>query len=195
MKRLPALPRFWTTVRRLRGDPATSSTASPPAIPDAERAAALAELDAIRDRCRAMVRRRAALSAGAAVVPLPGVDIGTDVAILVDLLPRINERFGLSPAQIERLDADTKRIVMVLVSAVGSSVVGRVVTRELVTKLLLKMGLRATTKGVVKYVPLVGQAVSATLSFGAMKMLGDRHIDDCHAVARQALRDATAPRR
>lgn len=185
MRRLPALPRFWSTLRR--PDAAPSSTSLVAAALPTDLAAGLAELDAIRTRCRALVKRRATLSAGAAVVPLPGVDIGTDVAILMDLLPRIDEQFGLSAAQIDALDAETKRMVMMFVSTVGSTLVGRLITRELVTKLLLKLGVRVTTKGLVKYVPFVGQAVSASISFGAMKLLGDRHIDDCHEIARRAL--------
>lgn len=41
----------------------------------------LADLDKTRKACQGMVSRRALLSASAAVVPIPGVDISTDVAI------------------------------------------------------------------------------------------------------------------
>ncbi len=113
--------------------------------------------------------------------------VGTDVAILLRLLPNINERFGLSPEQIEGLDAETRRIVMLFVGSVGSTLVGRLVTRDLIVKVLMKMGVRVTTKGVVKFVPLLGQALSASISFGAMKLLGNRHVDDCYEVARRTL--------
>ena len=176
---------FWNVVRRAREAVSPSKPAEVPSIVDPSDG--LRQLDAIRDECRALVTRRATLSAGAAVVPVPGLDIGTDVAILLKLLPRINEKFGLSPEQIEGLDTDTKRVVMMFISAVGSNLVGRLVTRELVMKMLMKMGVRLTTQGVVKYVPLVGQALSASISFGAMKLLGNRHIDDCYEVARRAL--------
>ncbi|MEO8937637.1 MAG: hypothetical protein ABI277_06890 [Burkholderiaceae bacterium] len=156
-------------------------------LPDADTKIALARLDAIRDDCRKMVTRRASLSAGVAVVPLPGLDVGADIAILLQLLPKINERFGLTPAQIESLDVETKRVVMMFIGSVGSTLVGRLVTRELVVRILMKMGVRVTTKSVVKFVPLLGQAVSASISFGAMKLLGDRHIDDCYRVARDTL--------
>jgi uncharacterized protein (DUF697 family) len=43
-----------------------------------------------------MVRRRALVAAGVAMVPLPGLDWLTDVGLLVELLPRINAAFGLS---------------------------------------------------------------------------------------------------
>jgi len=183
---------FWSAVRRLRAArPGSRPPARAPAAANLSQTsdveAALARLDAIRAECRRIVTRRASLSAGIAVVPLPGLDLGTDVAILLKLLPRINERFGLSPAQIDALDTETKRIVMMFIGAVGSGLVGRLITREIVIRVLMKMGVRLTAAGVVKFVPLVGQAVSASISFGAMKLLGNRHIDDCYAVARQTL--------
>ena len=183
--------RFWDAVRHLRpGGVATGATKAPT---PGSLEAALDELDAIRDDCRRLVKRRATLSAATAIVPVPGLDVGADVAILVKLLPRINERFGLTPAQIEGLDADTRRIVMVFVGSMGSTLVGRLVTRELIVKVLMKLGVRVTTKGIVKFVPLIGQAVSATISFGAMKLLGDRHIDDCYEIARRTLLEKAGP--
>ncbi len=183
---------FRTAVGRLRSlrpgpsSPARASAAAD-AAPTADVGAALARLDTIRDECRRLVTRRASLSAGVAVVPLPGLDVGSDVVILLKLLPRINERFGLTPAQIDALDTETKRIVMMFIGSVGSTLVGRLITREVVIRMLMKMGVRLSAAGIVKFVPLVGQAVSASISFGAMKMLGDRHIDDCYEVARRAL--------
>ena len=182
---------FWDVVRRIREastrrrDASASHSAAAP--PTSELARAIERLDAIRDDCRKLVTRRASLSAGVAVVPVPGLDFGTDIAILLKLLPQINERFGLTPSQIDGLDEDTKRTVMLFIGSVGSALVGRLITRELVVKVLMRLGVRVTTKGVVKFVPLLGQALSASISFGAMKMLGNRHIDDCYQVARQAL--------
>ncbi|MGA2549039.1 MAG: hypothetical protein ABSF50_02735 [Burkholderiaceae bacterium] len=150
----------------------------------------LAELDEVKRRCRSMVTRRASLSAGVAVVPVPGLDIGTDVMILMRLLPKINREFGLSPEQIAELDAETKKIVMVLASAAGSELIGRIISKELVVKVLKKFGMRIATGTVSKVIPVVGQALSASISFGAMKMLGNAHIEDCYLVARRALEAA-----
>jgi len=186
---------FWDAARHIRASMRSKDRSAPPpgplgAIPR-EAEVALAQLDAIRDDCRRLVTRRASLSAGVSVVPLPGLDVGTDIAILLKLLPQINERFGLTPEQIQGLDAETQRLVLMFVGSVGSTLVGRLVTRELVVRILMKMGVRVTTKGVVKFVPLLGQAISASISFGAMKLLGNRHIDDCYEVARRTLLEQT----
>ena len=192
---------FWDAVRRVRdthrsGDSRSVPPRAGPLVlheeADLSIQEALRRLDTIRDRCRALVTRRATLSAGAAVVPLPGLDIGTDVAILIKLLPKINEEFGLTPEQIDGLDTETKSVVMMFITGLGASLVGRLVTRELVIKVLMKLGVRVTTRGIVKFVPLLGQALSASISFGAMKMLGNQHIDDCYAVARRTLLETSA---
>jgi len=147
----------------------------------------LNELESIRTRCKAMVIRRASLSAGVAIIPLPGIDIGADIAILMRMLPAISREFGLSTEQVETLDPETKRIVLVLVSTLGSELMGRVVTHEVVTKLLKKLGLRVATATVSRAIPFLGQAVAGCLSFGTMKMLGYAHIRDCYEVAQRTL--------
>ena len=185
---------FWAAVQRhVRRVRPQAEDASHSAAARAVEAEALRQLDAIRAQCRALVTRRASLSAGAAIIPIPGMDLGTDVAILLKLLPQINEKFGLTPAQIDALDVDTKRIVLVLVSSVSSGLVGRLITKGLVVRVLQKIGVRLTAQGVVKYVPLLGQALAASISFGAMKMLGNKHVDDCYEVARRVLLERHAP--
>ena len=64
------------------------------------------KLEQVRRECRGMVLRRATTSAGASVIPLPGLDIAADIGLLLQLLPAINRKFGLSPEQIEKLDPD-----------------------------------------------------------------------------------------
>ena len=66
------------------------------------------DLQSIAKRCRRMVNQRAAVAAGVALVPLPGLDWAADVGLLMQLLPRINAEFGLSPEQIERLAPDRR---------------------------------------------------------------------------------------
>ena len=150
----------------------------------------LDELNRIRDQCKTLVTRRAGLSAGAAVLPIPGADIGADVSLLLEMIPAINRRFGLLPEQIEHLDPQVKRLIMVAVSSIGSELIGRMITRQLVLQLLQRIGIRVTTKTFAKFVPVVGQALAATISFAAMKMLGNAHVDDCYEVARKSLDDA-----
>lgn len=143
-----------------------------------------AELDAAMARSRAMVTRRALVSAGAVLVPvpIPGLDIAADVALLTQLIPAINREFGLTPEQIEGFDPATKVLVYKAIVAFGGAMVGRLITRELVLQALVKVGMRVTTKTAARLVPLAGQAVSAGLSYSAMRFVGSAHVRDCARV-------------
>lgn len=132
-----------------------------------------------------MVSQRALLAAGVAAVPIPGIDWVTDVGILVRLLPKINEAFGLTPEQVERLSPERRLVVYKALSAGGSLVIGRVITRGLVLQLLKLVGVRLTTQQAAKYVPLAGQAVSAALTYTALRYVCEQHIRQCAEVARQ----------
>jgi uncharacterized protein (DUF697 family) len=144
-----------------------------------------ADIEAVAQRCRRLVTKRALFAAGVAVVPVPGLDWFTDVAVLVKLLPEINAAFGLTPEQIERLAPDRRIAVFKAVSVGGGMVIGRVVTRELVMTMLKLVGVRLTTQQAAKFVPIAGQAVSAALTFSALKLVCEQHIRQCMEVARQ----------
>jgi uncharacterized protein (DUF697 family) len=143
------------------------------------------EIEAVARQCRKLVTQRALFAAGVAVVPIPGLDWVTDVGVLVKVIPRINEAFGLTPEQIERLAPDRRIVVYKAISAGGGLLIGRLITRELVLQLLRMVGVRLTAQQAAKFVPLAGQAVSAALTFSALKFVCEQHIRQCMDVARQ----------
>ncbi len=149
-------------------------------------------IEAVAERCRRLVTRRALVGAGVAMVPLPGLDWMTDVAILVKLIPEINREFGLTPEQVERLSPDRRVVVYKAITAGGGLLIGRVVTRELVMTLLRLVGVRLTTQQAAKFVPVAGQAVSAMLTFSALKYVCEQHIRQCMEVSRQLALPAPA---
>lgn len=148
-----------------------------PATPDA--------IERVAARCRRLVTHRSLFAAGVAAVPLPGLDWLTDIGVLVRLLPEISAAFGLTPQQVERLAPERRVVVYKALSAAGGLVLGRVVTRELVLTLLRTVGVRLSTQQAAKYLPIAGQAVSAVLTFSALKFVCEQHIVQCVAVARQ----------
>ncbi len=143
------------------------------------------ELEAVAARCRRLVTKRALFAAGVSVVPVPGLDWVTDVGVLLELIPNINRAFRLSPEQIERLAPDRRVVVYKAISAGGSLLAGRLVTRDLVLRALRAVGVRLTTQQAAKYVPLAGQAVSAALTFTALKYVCEQHIRQCLDVSRR----------
>lgn len=144
-----------------------------------------AQIEAAARDCRKLVSRRALLAAGVAVVPIPGVDWATNVGVLLKVLPEINRRFGLSAEQVERLAPDRRLVVFKAITAGGSLLVGRIVTRELVMTVLRMVGVRLTAQQAVKYVPIAGQGLSAVLTYGALRYVCEQHIKQCIAICEQ----------
>ena len=151
------------------------------------------QIEAVARQCRRLATRRALLGAGVAMVPIPGIDWVTDIGILLKLIPDINKAFGLTPEQVERLSPDRRLVVYKAISAGGSLLAGKLVTRELVMQTLKLVGVRLTTQQAAKYVPLAGQAVSALLTFSALKYVCEQHIRQCMDVSRQLALPAPAP--
>ena len=145
------------------------------------------EVAAVVRHCRKMVSRRALAAAGVAVVPIPGVDLVTDVAVLLRLIPDINRAFGLTPEQVERLAPDRRVVVYKAISAGGSLLVGKLVTREVVMQVLKAVGVRLTAQQAAKYVPLAGQALSAALTYSSLRYVCEQHIQQCVAISKQLL--------
>ncbi|MDQ2734179.1 MAG: hypothetical protein M3Y55_04125 [Pseudomonadota bacterium] len=146
-----------------------------------------AQIDAVVRHCRRLVSKRAAVAAGVAVLPVPGLDWLTDVAVLMKVIPDINHAFGLTPAQVERLSPDRRVVVYKAISAGGSMLVGKLVTREVVTQLLRFVGVRLTAQQAAKFVPIAGQAVSAALTYSSLRYVCEQHIRQCVSVSKQLL--------
>jgi uncharacterized protein (DUF697 family) len=137
-------------------------------------------------RSRKMLHKRALLSGVASAVPVPGLDWAVDAAMLSKLIPEINKEFGLTPQQLSTLDPKKRALVQKAVTKVGSVLIGKLISSELVMAAATKIGMRLTTKQITKYVPFAGQIVAASLGYAAIRYLGEEHMKDCIRVAQQA---------
>lgn len=151
----------------------------------------VAELREIKRDMERHVRRASWMSAGAAIVPVPLFDMVFDVGVLVNLVPKINEAFGLAPEQIDQMTEQTRMQVWRRRAERGSELIGMVVTRELIKRGLQNMTSRVVAKQVAKYIPLGGQIVAATWGYFIMKKLAMHHVEDCYEVALTAHGHAT----
>ncbi len=151
-----------------------------------------AQIEAAARDCRRMVKRRSLVAAGVAVIPIPGVDWLTDVGVLLKLIPDINRAFGLTPEQVERLAPDRRVVAYKALSAGGGLLVGKLITRDVILQALKIVGVRLTTQQVAKYVPVAGQALSALLTYSALRFVCEQHIRQCVAVAQQLILPAPA---
>jgi uncharacterized protein (DUF697 family) len=134
-------------------------------------------------RSRRLLSHKALMAAAVGAVPIPGIDWAADATLLSRVIPQISAEFGLSVTQLDRLAPYDRERIQKAATAVGALVVGRLLTRELLISLARHAGFRMTAKQAARYVPIVGQAVSATLSYAALRALGELHIKDCVKVA------------
>ncbi|HQQ70105.1 MAG TPA: hypothetical protein PLL92_07330 [Alicycliphilus sp.] len=145
-----------------------------------------AALLAAIERSQRLLHRRALVAGVAGAMPVPGLDWAVDAALLSRLIPAINQHFGLTPGQIDRLDPGDRDRLQKAIAQVGTLLVGKFITQDLLLRSARLMGLRLGTAQVARYVPLVGQAASAAIGYGAIRFLGQQHIRDCVRVVRQA---------
>jgi uncharacterized protein (DUF697 family) len=129
------------------------------------------EIARVRERCRGLVRKRAAFSAGVAAIPLPGVDILADLTAFATMVEEINKAFGLTPAQIEQLQPRLRVVAYEAAASLGGMLVGKLITRELVLHLFKKSGLKLAAKTAAKVVPLAGQVASAAIGFALFRQM------------------------
>ncbi|MGJ7915162.1 hypothetical protein ACI48D_06740 [Massilia sp. LXY-6] len=148
------------------------------------------DIGRVRERCRMLVRKRAAISAGISAVPIPGIDMVSDLASFASMVESINKDFGLTPAQIEALQPHMRIATYQAMAALGGTLVGKIVTRELVLKLLQKSGAKLAAKSATKIVPLAGQIASAAIGFALFRQMGYQHVEACARVAQEVGQNA-----
>ena len=148
-----------------------------------------AAMQAAVNRSRKLLHKRALLAGAVSAVPVPGLDWAVDAAMLSKLIPEINKEFGLTPQQLDGLNPKKREQVQKAVTMVGSVLIGKLISRDLVIAAATKIGMRLSTKQLAKYVPFAGQIVAATVGYAAIRYLGEEHMKDCIRVAQQAQLD------
>ena len=145
------------------------------------------QIDDTRERCRRLVRRRAAISAGVSAVPIPGVDIVSDLSLFKKLVDDVNQAFGLTPEQIDRLQPGHKLMAYKVAVGVGGVMVGKLVTSQLLAIVFKRMGMKIAAKTAAKLVPIAGSVAAAAIGFTMFRKLGYEHVEACARVANELM--------
>ena len=133
-----------------------------------------------------LLHRKALMAAMASAVPVPGLDMAVDAALLSRLIPQISSNFGLSDDQIAKLSPAKRAKVQNTVNMLGGVLIGKLITKDVILRAAKAVGLRLTAQQASKYVPLAGQAVAAALGYATLRYLGEQHLRDCVRVAHEA---------
>ena len=151
-------------------------------------------LEAAVRRSRTLLNRRGLVAAAGGFVPIPGVDWAVNSFFNDPPTTEIYTEFGLDTAQLEQLTPHKREQVQKAVNIVGTVLVGKLLTRELIMAASRQIGMRITVQQAAKYVPLAGQAVSALIGYSALRYIGEQHIKDCVKVAQTVQNMLSAPR-
>ncbi len=141
-------------------------------------------LEKIKKECQKMVKKRAKFSAGAAIIPVPFVDIAIDAGILTQLLPEISARFGLISEPGSAIDLDAREVHWNEMKNRAVDFAGLMATRGVVKKTVQSYGGRIVAKQVTKFIPLGGQIVAATMGYMIFKKIANDHINECYKLAK-----------
>ncbi|MBN6859389.1 DUF697 domain-containing protein [Staphylococcus capitis] len=139
------------------------------------------ELARRREQALTLVKKKSILSSGASIVPFPGLDFGVDIKLMRDIIEDVNKIYGLDHKEVNSLGDDVRERVMSAAAIQGSQFVGRKVSEALLKVVIKDVAKRAAAKQ-TKWFPVIGQAVSASISYYFMNKLGKDHVEKCEKV-------------
>ena len=142
------------------------------------------DLEQVKKECLAMVKRRARVSAGVAIVPVPFFDVAVDASMLTMLLPEISERFGLLKDRQGAVDLESREVHWKELKNRTIDFAGLMATRGIVKKTVQGFGGRIAAKQVTKFIPLGGQLVAGTMGYMIFKKIATDHINECYNLAK-----------
>ena len=142
------------------------------------------DLEKVREECLQKTKKRAYLSAGAAIVPIPFFDVAVDLGMLSQIIPEINSRFGLGSEHVSVFNPETKQVHWDELRKRGFEFSGFVVARTAMKGTFNGFFTKIATKQVTKFIPLGGQIVAASMGYIAMKKVAEAHVEECYKIAK-----------
>uniref|UniRef100_A0A3Q3EI81 IRG-type G domain-containing protein n=1 Tax=Labrus bergylta TaxID=56723 RepID=A0A3Q3EI81_9LABR len=149
-------------------------------------------LDMIKEKKKtfqAKVKYFAMLSAAVGAVPVPGLSVAVDTALLVGVVTKYVLGFGLDIPSLKRMANYSGVPYEELMEVIKSTLIAVKVTPELLMRLLVQFGslaaLLAAEEG-TRFIPIIGIPVSMGLSFAftysSLNMILDMLADDAEKV-------------
>lgn len=144
------------------------------------------EVAARRQQAESIVKKKALLSSGATIVPIPGFDFGVDMKLMKDVIGDINKVYGLDHKQVNKMSDDMRNRIVMAAGIQGTQLIGKKVSSGLL-KIFVRDVAKRTAAKQTRWFPIVGQAVSASLSYYFMTKVGKEHIQKCENVVKSLI--------
>ena len=152
------------------------------------RAQNLEDLAQKREECNTIIHISALASAANGFNPVPGTDIAVDYAIINDMLDDIKNTFGLNDlkdiSKFEKYGPVATNLINRILQYIGQKGI-----EEFLKFLIKKFGKKILLQKGSKYIPLVGNVISAAISVAIVEYMGNQIADDCYELAKIILED------
>jgi predicted GTPase len=143
-----------------------------------------------REAAEKVVAIHAGLAAANALNPIPGLDVGVDLGLLMTMARYVISTYGFTPEQVEALRKKARvRAAVVRGLQEAAERFAPYLTRAFLARALGCMGADAAVKYSAKWVPLAGTLVSAGVGYKLTYAFGEKLIDECESAARQIVHD------
>lgn len=140
-------------------------------------------LEMKKDACEKYVYLASGAAAANAINPIPGVDIGVDISVLVSLFATTRNSYGLTDEKLK-----SKEYAVPTLAPLVNKVI-KYASKEGIIFLIKKYATRQIAKSATKYIPFVGQAIAATIGYALVRTAGISYLEDCHELAKRTLKE------
>ncbi|WP_207952753.1 GTPase [Paenibacillus agricola] len=133
--------------------------------------------------CKKLITLTSAAAAANGLNPIPGLNIAIDIGILQKMFTQIRKSFDLSEDKLKsrlHLYPHLANVVNNLLKSVST---------HGVISLLEKQAGKVAAQQLSKYIPFIGQAISASAGFGITYLAGNSYLDNCYEVAEAMLKE------
>lgn len=137
----------------------------------------ISQINAKEKEARQLVKKKSLYSSVAAILPIPFLDIGTDMKLMRDMSSNVEEIFGLEHEEVNSTVDDQKERLLVMGTSFLSEFIGNRMVRF--------MGRRVVKGGLIlRLIPFFGKLISGVISYYMMKRLGNVHVNRCVRIAK-----------
>lgn len=134
------------------------------------------EIERLETEAHDLVKTKARYSAIAAALPIPFLDVGTDMKLINEITDEIEEIFNIDHDEVSKHTDDMKTKAAVMVTSMGGEYLARKSIGFTVNRISKK---QRSSSGRFGVVPIMTQGASALISYFLMKKLGTDHIEKC----------------
>lgn len=138
----------------------------------------------------------AVTSAANGLNPIPGLDVSIDAGVLINMANQINKIYGLTEEQLAYIEKTTPSITSTPEYAGLKQGILKLIAKYAATEgiilILKRMGTTVIIKNISKYIPLIGQVISAGIGYTMTLAFGEDYLDQVEEKANALLDELVA---